>query len=424
MKKIWFLMLMMCAVSVFTACSDDDGETEAVNPISNYSVPAEAEIGEEITVKGTGFDASLAKLSLRDENNEETVLTENLSFTTSGVSFTIPMSLVAGDYTLFLTQNGVWELGKIKLLPAAMPIIGLSFSNRCIRGQELAIAGNNFDAACKIYLETTDDNATRTELTITDRSNGVVCSVPEDVEKGIYNLVLAQSGTEWVLGEISIDTQRRLKSMLVEIDFGMGTETNPYYLIYNIQGQIESICMDEEGTMPWYNFTYSDGQIVAEEVGGLYPFTLQLQDNKVVKHIDDKTEYNWIYTDDKLTEIQTIKLFTMVSLEWKGDNVASIEDDAEYVFAYDESQTMKGIDIVKCLPYLVMGDEIEMISFYTELLGGLTGTQNISLPNSFTTYDMEIPLTCELDEKGYLASVSIQSLEIMGYTTYITLAYE
>ena len=423
MKKIWFLMLMMCAVSVFTACSDDDGETEAVNPISNYSVPEEAEIGKEITVRGTGFDSSLASLALRDENDVETPLTD-LEFSTSGVSFTIPMSFVAGDYTLVLTQNGVWELGKIKLLPAAMPIDGLSVPAEGYIGRELAIEGSNFDVTCKIYLEATDNDATRTELTITDRSYGVVCTIPEDITEGTYNVILAQSGVEWVLGEITLETYRRLKSMLVEMDwsiFGMDyIDQHPYYLKYNAQGQVESINADEEGTMPYYSFTYSDGEIVAEEGIGEYPFTLYIENNRVVKHSDDMYEYKWTYTGNKLTEIISPKQFIMASLEWKENNVIKAEGTT---FTYDENQKVKGVDISKCLSF-ISTQEADMELFYAELLG-LAGAKSINLLQTFSAEGLEHTMTCTLDEKGYLTSVSMEGNEeesLLPIT--ITLVYE
>ncbi len=430
MKKIWFLMLMMCAVSVFTACSDDEGENEVVNPISNPSVPAEAEIGTEVLVRGTGFDASLARLSLKDANDVETTLTD-LSFTASGVSFTIPMSLVAGDYTLFLTQNGVWELGKIKLLPATLPIIGLSFPKEAYIGQELTIAGNNFDAACKIYLETTDEEATRTELTITDRSNGVVCTIPATVTEGTYNLVLAQSGAEWVLGEITLEATRRLKSMLVEVDYsemGGNVDTYSYYLAYNAQGQVESINADEEGTMPWYSLTYSNGQIsiepgitAEENLNEPYPFIFEVEDNQVIKHIDGSREYSWTYTEDKLTDIVRISNSkSLLALEWEKDNAVQIGDNT---FTYDENQKVKGVDISKCLSFISTLDaDIEL--FCAELLG-ISGAKSLNLLKTFSAEGLEHAMTCTLDEKGYLTSVSIEgNVEVYFFPITVNLVYE
>ena len=55
MKKLISMMLMLCAVITFSACSsDDDGPS---NPVSNPTIPQSAKIGSEVTIQGTGFAA-------------------------------------------------------------------------------------------------------------------------------------------------------------------------------------------------------------------------------------------------------------------------------------------------------------------------------------------------------------------------------
>lgn len=49
MKKLISMMLMLCAIITFSACSsDDDGPS---NPVSNQVVPSSAKIGSEVTVQ-------------------------------------------------------------------------------------------------------------------------------------------------------------------------------------------------------------------------------------------------------------------------------------------------------------------------------------------------------------------------------------
>ncbi len=428
MKKICFMMLalMMCMVCTLTACSDDDGDKTPVNPISNCSVPSTAEIGTEVLVRGTGFDASTAKLQLRDANGTETAVADP-SFTSSGATFTVPMPLKAGDYTLVLYQNGVWELGKINLTPAAMPIIGLSFPTEAYIGKELVLAGNNFDANCKIYVQK-EGETTMTEIPVADRSNGLVCTVPATVAEGTYNLVLAQSGAEWVLGEITMETYRRLKSLVVEMDysaFDMGIQEIPYYLTYNDQEQVEKVCLDEEGTMALYSFAYSNDEISAESED-YYPFTFKVADDLVVKHIDGSREYDWTYNDNKLTEVKrTTGTKPYYSLEWNDNNVVNIDDT---MFAYDKEKKVKGIDLAKCIPFLLtQGADLEI--FYAELLG-LCGTKSTNLPTEITTYiddenTFTQPLNCEVDEKGYVTKVSMAgNMDYFQFPTTIKLVYE
>lgn len=430
MKKIWFMMLMICAVGVFMACSSDDDENPQSNPITNCSVPVEAEIGTEVLVRGTGFDASLAKLSLKGADNVETAIA-NPTFSASGVSFIIPMSVQAGDYTLVLSQNGVWELGKIKLTPAALPIIGLTVPEEAYVGKELSIGGNNFDVACKIYLVKADDATVKTELTITDRNNGLVCDVPATVAEGAYSLVLAQNGGEWILGEIALVKERRLKSMEVVVDyFDMGTMEIPYYLKYNAQGQVEKISKDEAGNDVWYNFTYSNGEILAvtgQDDEKYYPFNLYVEGNCVIKHkdVDLNREYAWNYTDDKLAEIKRVSNSRVtLALEWQKDNAVKVGDSS---FTYDENQKVKGIDIAKCISY-IMTQVYDGEIFYAELLG-ISGAKSVNLLKSFTASteesEVEIPLTCKLDENSYLTSVSMEGVpEAYIFPITITLTYE
>lgn len=432
MKKIWFMMLMICAVGVFMACSNDDDENPQSNPITNCSVPAEAEIGTEVLVRGTGFDASLAKLSLKGVENVEIAIA-NPTFSASGVSFTIPMSVQAGDYTLVLSQNGVWELGKIKLTPAALPIIGLTVPEEAYVGKALSIGGNNFDVACKIYLVKVDDTTVKTELTITGRNNGLVCDIPATVAEGAYSLVLAQNGGEWILGEIALVKERRLKSMEVVVDFSafnMGTMKYPYYLKYNAQGQVEKISQDEAGNDVWYNFTYSNGEISAvtgQDDEKYYPFNLYVEGNCVIKHkdVDLKREYAWNYTDDKLAEIKRVSNSRVtLALEWQKDNAVKVGDSS---FTYDENQKVKGIDIAKCISY-IMTQEYDGEIFYAELLG-ISGAKSVNLLKSFTASteesEVEIPLTCKLDENSYLTSVSMEGVpEAYIFPITITLTYE
>lgn len=53
MKKLISMMLMLCAIITFSACSsDDDGPS---NPVSNQVVPSSAKIGSEVTGKWFRF---------------------------------------------------------------------------------------------------------------------------------------------------------------------------------------------------------------------------------------------------------------------------------------------------------------------------------------------------------------------------------
>ena len=133
MKKIWLMWLMVCAVCTFSACSDDDDPIPQ-NPVTEVKMPATAEIGTEINVSGKGFTNG-AQLYLKDTEGEETKV-DGVEFSASGAIFKVPMSLQAGEYTLVLLQSGRWELGKITLTPASLPVVGLDVTAEGLIGKK------------------------------------------------------------------------------------------------------------------------------------------------------------------------------------------------------------------------------------------------------------------------------------------------
>lgn len=105
MKKNWLLMLLMCAImGAFTACSSDDESTEGQSPVSGVSVPSTGKVGNEVVIQGSGFTGSGIVLYLEDSSDVRTQM--SATFTNSGASFTVPMTVAAGTYSVVLVQNG------------------------------------------------------------------------------------------------------------------------------------------------------------------------------------------------------------------------------------------------------------------------------------------------------------------------------
>ena len=75
-----------------------------------------------------------------------------------------------------------------------------------------------------------------------------------------------------------------------------------------------------------------------------------------------------------------------------------------------------------------MTQEYDGEIFYAELLG-ISGAKSVNLLKSFTASteesEVEIPLTCKLDENSYLTSVSMEGVpEAYIFPITITLTYE
>ncbi|MDE5610924.1 MAG: hypothetical protein K2I90_02775 [Odoribacter sp.] len=108
MKKIWLMLLVICSVCAFSACSDDDDEKKDGGideecPVTDVVVPSPVAAGDEVTITGKGF----AETALLVLGNIEIVAT----FTETEANFMLPYNFEPGDYKVILKQNGKeWEL--------------------------------------------------------------------------------------------------------------------------------------------------------------------------------------------------------------------------------------------------------------------------------------------------------------------------
>ena len=125
MKKLWFVLLMMCTIGALTACSDDDNnDNGGKSPVSNVYLPSAGQIGQEIEVLGDGF-ASTAEFYLKDAAGEQTKVTE-VTFSAGKVLLTVPESLAVGKYSLILKQNGDWTLGSLDIVKGKLKVTRLA----------------------------------------------------------------------------------------------------------------------------------------------------------------------------------------------------------------------------------------------------------------------------------------------------------
>ncbi len=242
MKKIWFMMLMMCAVSAFTACSDDE-ENEVINPVTGVSVPATGKIGNEVIIRGTGFTASGIAIYL--ENASKDRFKMEASFNNAGASFTVPYTLSVGPHSVLLTQNEEeWPLGTITLEEADNPIGALTLPEPVAPGKETLIGGNGYDKGDKIVLQQGDAALVEIpDVTVTDQ--GLQFTVPKDCAEGVYAMSLVRGASSWSLGDLTVQKLRRVKKIVSKMG-GMSISLN---LSYDKEGRLSSI--DSEDGMKW-----------------------------------------------------------------------------------------------------------------------------------------------------------------------------
>lgn len=82
--------------------------TPADMPVSGLKMPRGANQGEEVALDGIGFEEGCIAVLVDGEGNEYELDTQ---LTNSGISILLPDDLAAGDYTMYLIQNGMrWLL--------------------------------------------------------------------------------------------------------------------------------------------------------------------------------------------------------------------------------------------------------------------------------------------------------------------------
>lgn len=273
MKKLISMMLMLCTIITFSACSsDDDGPS---NPVSNQVVPSSAKIGSEVTVQGNGF-ASGQTIYLQPEQGAE--VNANAKMTSNGATFTIPYTMTPGKVNVVLkVANDSFTLGSMNLLAADNPISTLSLPAEMGLGQEVTLAGIGFAQGDKIVVGDKTIDATVT-------TDGVKFTVPADLADGEYAVSLVRGNSTWELGKVYAYQQHQVESititdnaMLTMYAPMLGLEEGKLILnfAYNEDGSLKAI--SSNGAVEWA-FEYSGKTIT----------TKNLYDQPIAYTIDDQ----------------------------------------------------------------------------------------------------------------------------------------
>lgn len=273
MKKLISMMLMLCAIITFSACSsDDDGPS---NPVSNQVVPSSAKIGSEVTVQGNGF-ASGQTIYLQPEQGAE--VNANAKMTSNGATFTIPYTMTPGKVNVVLkVANDSFTLGSMNLLAADNPISTLSLPAEMGLGQEVTIAGIGFAQGDKIVVGDKTIDATVT-------TDGAKFTVPADLAEGEYAVSLVRGSASWELGKVYAFQQRQVESITITDNAFLtmyapmlGLEEGKLILnfAYNEDGSLKAI--SSNGAVEWA-FEYSSKTIT----------TKNLYDQPIAYTIDDQ----------------------------------------------------------------------------------------------------------------------------------------
>lgn len=291
MKKLISMMLMLCAIITFSACSsDDDGPS---NPVSNQVVPSSAKIGSEVTVQGNGF-ASGQTIYLQPEQGAE--VNANAKMTSNGATFTIPYTMTPGKVNVVLkVANDSFTLGSMNLLAADNPISTLSLPADMAIGQEVTIAGIGFAQGDKIVVGDKTIDATVT-------TDGAKFSVPADLADGEYAVSLVRGSASWELGKVYAFQQRQVESITITDNafltmmaskFGLTEGVLTLNMAYSADGSLQKITSN--GNLSW-DFNYNGKTVTVDG----YTYTLDDQGRIVNSTAMDmqtgkEETYTWSY---------------------------------------------------------------------------------------------------------------------------------
>ena len=291
MKKLISMMLMLCAIITFSACSsDDDGPS---NPVSNQVVPSSAKIGSEVTVQGNGF-ASGQTIYLQPEQGAE--VNANAKMTSNGATFTIPYTMTPGKVNVVLkVANDSFTLGSMNLLAADNPISTLSLPADMAIGQEVTIAGIGFAQGDKIVVGDKTIDATVT-------TDGVKFTVPADLAEGEYAVSLVRGNSTWELGKVYAYQQRQVESITITDNafltmmaskFGLTEGVLTLNMAYSADDSLQKITSN--GNLSW-DFNYNGKTVTVDG----YTYTLDDQGRIVSSTAMDmqtgkEETYTWSY---------------------------------------------------------------------------------------------------------------------------------
>ena len=293
MKKLISMMLMLCAIVTFSACSsDDDGPT---NPVTNPVVPTSAKIGAEVTVQGSGF-ATGQTLLLQPAEGE--AVNVNARMSTNGATFTVPYTMTVGKVSVVLKNgNDIWTLGSINLLAADNPISAMVLPEEMAIGKEATIAGLGFADVDKIVLGDAADKA----IAGTATADGLKFTVPADQAEGEYTVSLVRGASSWQLAQTYVYQPRQIESITISEHpmlgayasmLGLEGSVLTLNLAYNNDGSLSGVTSNSN--LNW-EVAY-EGKTVTVTGSMSAPLVYTLDDqNRVVACTAQGVEYVWSY---------------------------------------------------------------------------------------------------------------------------------
>lgn len=376
MKKMISMMLMLCAIFTFSACSSDDDDP--VNPLTGVVIPQSAQIGSVMTIQGTGFAAGqVIQLTLADAEPVEV----EAKYSANGATFTVPYTLSTGTASVVLkVGNNNWPLGSVRLTAPANPISAFSLPSELALNSNMDLNGIGFQNGDMLRFDRIDldqkmrnvAHASNVAMITSTDSTTLSVTIPT-LEDGDYDVSLIRGKNTWSLGTSYVYQPKRIKSIYYEnpsmnVSFTMNFS-------YNENGTLAAIESPEELS---YQFEYDDSLIITTSAMNMKPLKFTVKDGKIVKSTAGRaqeeypsTMYNyWSYNDDNtLASVKNKDKYydgaELLEVKNENNNVSAFSLSRVSESSFDASHELHAVPgtidvryLLNAIIYMMQGEDI------------------------------------------------------------------
>ena len=369
------MMLMLCAIFTFSACSSDD---DPVNPLTGVVIPQSAQIGSVMTIQGTGFAAGqVIQLTLADAEPVEV----EAKYSANGATFTVPYTLSTGTASVVLkVGNNNWPLGSVRLTAPANPISAFSLPSELALNSNMDLNGIGFQNGDLLRFDRIDldqkmrsvAHASNVAMVTSTDSTTFSVTIPT-LEDGDYDVSLIRGKNTWSLGTSYIYQPKRIKSIYYEnpsmnVSFTMNFS-------YNENGTLAAIESPEELS---YQFEYDDSLIITTSAMNMKPLKFTVKDGKIVKSTAGRaqeeypsTMYNyWSYNDDNtLASVKNKDKYydgaELLEVKNENNNVSAFSLSRVSESSFDASHELHAVPgtidvryLLNAIIYMMQGEDI------------------------------------------------------------------
>ena len=378
MKKMISMMLMLCAILTFSACSSDDDDP--VNPLTGVVIPQSAQIGSVMTIQGTGFAAGqVIQLTLADAEPVEV----EAKYSANGATFTVPYTLSTGTASVVLkVGNNNWPLGSVRLTAPANPISAFSLPSELALNSNMDLNGIGFQKGDLLKFDRIDIDLASQKMRSVELASNVAMITSTDsttlsvtippLEDGNYDVSLIRGKNKWSLGTSYIYQPKRIKSIYYE-NSSMGSFTMNFS--YNENGTLAAIESPDELS---YQFEYDDSLIITTSVMNKKPLKFTVKDGKIVKSTAGRAEeeypstmYNyWSYNDDNtLASVKNKDKYydgaELLEVKNENNNVSAFSLSRVSESSFDASHELHAVPgtidvryLLNAIIYMMQGEDI------------------------------------------------------------------